>query len=642
MKKKYWTIEDSKNIYGIGKHFQEFHFLDIDNNGHLCLKMKDQKIAFKDILNSIYEQLDQTDLTQSPSVTLRIPQLVEYQIRKIVTAFNKAKSALNYDGKFLAVYPIKVNQQAHTVRSVLESNEIEYGLEAGSKAEFLITLEALKNKKNHLTVCNGVKDEEYLELAIRKHHEGFNIAITVETLRELRTIHKLSPDLSNIRLSLRIKPYIPASGHWAHSSGRDSKFGLSIGELQEVLDYLVYTGNEDCIHALHAHIGSQISTLEDFKHLAQYLVGFYNELKLRGFKNLNTLDFGGGLPIDYEGFNTSEQLDTFEVYAQNLIQGILSKITENKHPNILIEAGRAITALSSMIIIQILEIIDIFPQNEVNSESLGIFQEWFREIDKIRTLDDFKEKWGQFFKSDSDLKSILNADIKSLYQHELLIGKIRQKFRNRLAEGFDELSIMENLHDSSINDLFNNANKYAVCNFSLFNSACDHVLVDQYFPIYPIEFLDQQPDTIIRIVDITCDSDGEISIFTTKKNKQLLFTKDNFPISLPNSSLTLRGVPVPGIDRLNESYLVIGLTGAYQDVIEIDHNLFGDLPDVEVILDNNNEWKIRSIAPSESITDLLNKVGHHLPEDYYTISKSSYAKDSWNRPEKSGSTRNRL
>jgi arginine decarboxylase len=625
-----WSIEDSKTVYGLGKNVREFHFLDINDHGELTLNISGKQISFKDILRSVHEQINNPELSQSPSITIRIPQLVEYQIKKIFSSFNTAKKNNNYQGKFLAVYPIKVNQQANAVQTVLVSKETNYGLEAGTKAEFVITLEALKEKKSHLIICNGVKDLDYLELAINKIQEGYDIIISVETFRELKSIFKLLNDPTKLKLCLRIKPYIPVSGHWAHSAGRHSKFGLSINELKQVLDFLEKTNSKSCIHSLHAHIGSQITSMDDFRNLAEHLTGFYTELRGKGFKNLNILNFGGGLPIDYEARFNSDGPDTFDVYANNLIEGVLSNLEEEPQPNIMIESGRGITALSSMVVIQILEIKDVFPTDLPTEESKILLEKWKNKIELISSLKQFENLWDM---SKSIGKDILvsKTSINSLRQHELIVGKVRQLFKEKLKIEFQNLKIHNYLDQPYLRELFSQAEKIAICNFSVFNSACDHVLVDQYFPVFPIEYMDNQPDTIIRIADITCDSDGEISEFITKQSSKLLFTKDNFPIALPEVIFNLKGIPVSNIDGLNESYLVIALTGAYQDVIELDHNLLGDLPDVEVRLDTNGEWLIRYMSPSESTASILAKVGYNLPEDYHKIARSIYAKDSWNR-----------
>lgn len=629
-----WTIEDSKRVYGVGNTFREYKFLDIDERGQLRLRISDHTISIKKILQILHKQLDQLDISnldQAPSVTLRIPQLVEYQINKIFQSFETAIKDLKYEGTFSAVYPVKVNQQNHAIKAVLDSQISKYGLEAGTKAEFLISLFELKDKKDHLIMLNGVKDVDYLTLAVRKSLEGFNIIISIESMRELRTLLEIAPDLSDLKLCLRIKPYIPSSGHWSYSAGRNSKFGLSIGELEEAIQYLEQKEKKNLIHALHGHIGSQITSIKDFKELGKYLANFYKYLRKKGYDNLSILDFGGGLPIDYEGLMTKDFPDTFEEYAKNIIEGIKEVITDEHQPDILIEAGRAITALSSMVVIQILEAKDIFPKDELTNKEA--YEEWVEKIEEISTFDTWSELWTEFLGLDARNRT-LAGDITTLKQHESMIGRIRGKFRKKMASIFREAKFDHQLFDPNLRDLLTRADKLTICNFSVFNSACDHVLVNQYFPIFPIENLDKKPETIVRIVDVTCDSDGEISIFKTKNSLQNLFTKDGFPLLLKNTNIILQGIPVSSLNELNESYFVIAMTGAYQDIIEIDHNLLGDLPDAEVRVNKNGEWKINWMAPPESSSLLIAKVGYDLTTEDVEISQTSYAKDSWNRPKR--------
>ncbi|UCE12805.1 MAG: biosynthetic arginine decarboxylase [Candidatus Heimdallarchaeota archaeon] len=627
-----WTIEDSKRVYGIGDDFREYHFLDIDENGFLSLQINNHSITIKEVLQILYQRLDQLNvgnLDQTPSVTLRFPQLVTFQINKIFKAFKVSMKDLNYNGVFSAVYPIKVNQQRHAIEAVLHDREKNYGLEVGTKAEFLIALSALKERKEHLIMLNGVKDVDFLELAVKKSEEGYNLIISIESLRELKTLLEITPDLGNLKLCLRIKPYIPSSGHWSFSAGRNSKFGLSIGEFEEVVEYLETTGKKRLIHAIHSHIGSQITSLKDFKELSKYLCNFYNYLHEKGFVNLTTIDFGGGLPIDYEGLVTRSQPDTFVEYARNIVEGIEEVITPEKHPNILIEAGRAITALSSMVIVQILEVKNVFPKESQSLEN--VYKNWERKIERISTFNTWSELWTEYLGLDARDRT-LAGDIATLKQHEFLIGRIRKKFRERIASIFTEEKFNQFLFDEHLRDLLTKAQTLAICNFSVFNSVCDYVLVNQYFPIFPIENLNNKPETIVRMVDITCDSDGEISSFKTKTDSENVFTKDGFPLLLKNANIILKGIPVPALRDLNESYFAIALTGAYQDIIEFDHNLLGDLPDAEVRVNDDGEWEINWMAPPESSTLLIEKVGYSLIEEDTKIGQTSYAKDTWNRP----------
>ena len=210
-----WDIERTRKIYGIGDGFREYHFLDINDKGQLCLKIGNKTISFNNILQKLLENLDQDDneYDQSPSVTLRIPQLIEHQINKLKGYFNEFIEGLDYKGKFVPIYPIKVNQQAYTIRAVLEYGGAGYGLEAGTISELAIALMMLKNRnRKGPIICNGVKDMSYLGLINQKLEEGYNILVSVESLREAEMFVQTVNDPSLMRIALRIKPYFPVSG----------------------------------------------------------------------------------------------------------------------------------------------------------------------------------------------------------------------------------------------------------------------------------------------------------------------------------------------------------------------------------------------------------------------------------------------
>ncbi|MHA1449468.1 MAG: hypothetical protein ACTSP4_08620 [Candidatus Hodarchaeales archaeon] len=627
-----WDIEKSRKIYGIGDGFREYHFLDINDKGQLCLKLNDKTISFNNILQELLEKLDKegNEYDQPPSVTLRIPQLIEYQIKKLKGYFSEFIDKKNYKGKFIPIYPIKVNQQAYTINAVLEYGGAGYGLEAGTKSELAIILMMLKNHdRKGPIVCNGVKDMIYLELISQKLAEGYDILVSVESLRETEMLVQTVKDPSLTKIALRIKPYFPVSGHWGKSAERDSKFGLSIGELNKVLTFLKDHGYENQVTAIHAHIGSQITSLNDFKVFAMYMAKIYVKIREMGYSNLSCINFGGGLSIDYEGSMTTDNDDWFSSYANYLISGTLDVVGDHPHPDIMIEAGRAITAHSSLVLTQILEIRDIYPSGELQDEVKEIFQQWEEKIDDIKNFEDFKTIWSDF--------RVLNAsniaashEIGKFHDEELLTGMILTKIRKFLADNYTKLLLNNYIDDPDINTVLTRAERIAICNFSVFNSACDYVLVDQYFPIFPIESLHLRPETIIRIVDITCDSDGEISSFITKISDEECFTEDGFPVTLGQRKINLSGIPVPAVNELNESYFLIALLGAYQDVIEFDHNLIGDLPDAEIFY-NDDSWKINWIAGPESLEQIIGKVGHKISSEFATLGKSSYVYDSWNR-----------
>ncbi|MHA2298563.1 MAG: hypothetical protein ACXAEU_11600 [Candidatus Hodarchaeales archaeon] len=628
MTKNEWTSDHSRSCYGIGERTREFHFLDINEEGQLCLKIHNKTISIVEILERLHANNDdQRGQDQVPSVTLRVPQLIEHQVNKLKNSFQALFNQLDYSGEFAPVYPIKVNQLAYMVRAVLEYGGDKYGLEAGTESELAICLEMLKDRKEQSTiVCNGVKDINYFTLIDKKLLKGYNIIVSIESMREIETLLQILTDPSLVKLALRIKPYFPVSGHWGKSSGRDSKFGLSIGELHKIIDFLLEKDYAHLVTTIHTHIGSQITSTNDFKTCAKYMTRMYKELRELGLTNLASIDFGGGLSIDYKGIKSGEEEDIFKIYAEDLVKGILSEIDLHPHPNIIVEAGRAITAPASMVAVQILEIRDLFPEEILQGEDLETFQHWKEKIFSINSFEDFVDVWVEFE------STWLNADIhlKSIKQAELLVGHFYKFMREFLASDYDRLNLNEHLNYPWLKEAFTLADKIAIGNFSVFNSACDHVLVDQYFPVFPIEKLDRKPETIIRLVDITCDSDGELSVFITKTGKELSFTGDGYPLCLRDANIQLQGIPVPEINTLNESYFLIGLLGAYQDVIQFDHNLIGGLPEAEIFLEDD-KWKISWLSGPEKLDTIVRRVGHEISLESANLDKSSYVIDTWNR-----------
>ncbi|MFW9997761.1 MAG: hypothetical protein ACFFD4_37320, partial [Candidatus Odinarchaeota archaeon] len=415
-----WTIDQARGVYGVGQGFREFHFLDIDKKGRLCLKIGGKTISFLEILEQLHASsgyMYQQDYGQVPSVTLRIPQLIEHQIQKLKSSFQKFFNQLEYGGEFAPVYPIKVNQHAYTIRTVLGYGGEKYGLEAGTLSELAICLEMLKDRKEQSTiVCNGVKDIEYLTLIDKKLLKGYNIIVSIESFRELETLLSVISDPSLVKIALRMKPYFSVSGHWAKSSGRDSKFGLSIDELSNVLDFLLENNQTSLVTTIHSHIGSQITTLGDFKTCAIYMTKIYREIRDLGFSNLTCINFGGGLAIDYQGFKSNDCKDSFEVYAENLVRSVLAEVGSHPHPNIMVEAGRAVTALASMVAVQILETREIFPLGPLQDDILEDFLYWKQRILSINSIADFNDVWIEFESKRLSTK----VGIDSIRQMELL------------------------------------------------------------------------------------------------------------------------------------------------------------------------------------------------------------------------------
>ncbi|MFW9907815.1 MAG: hypothetical protein ACFFEF_04510 [Candidatus Thorarchaeota archaeon] len=605
-----WSAEKSKTVFGVGRN--DLHFLDINEAGNLCIKLADQRIEIEELIQRV-KSINGHMTGYTSSFTLRIPQLITYQIKKLRALFERVFGELEYKGKFIGIYPVKVNQRSDFVSAVIRSDS-EYGLEAGTKTELLLIKAVTENEKHRHVVCNGAKDPEYLKLIQESIDAGWDIGISIESLHEARLITEyFQPEKTN--LILRIKPYLSVEGHWSHSTGRDSKFGLSIHDLYNVIDLFRRTGFVDSIKSILGHAGSQITSLEAFTSFGRFLTKLYVELRDMGLSNLENIDFGGGLAIDY---TSSSPPDLMYRYAHNIVTGVKAQITsatsEHPEPNIMIESGRGITALAALIIVQALELRSVFPPpiGKYASETTMVEEETY--LGKIRdaeTLDMIIEIWNDFHKHFGGLTL---DGLESIFEREMVVGNLEAAVRLRLREMNLTSYVSDNLDRS-----FWYPEHIVIGNFSVFNSIADHVLVQQHFPVIPIRDLHKHPQSTVRLVDITCDSDGEIAKFYRQNTKKIWYTEDNRPLTMPGGKIGL-GIPVGVLENVPGSYFVIPLAGAYQDAIEMDHNLLGDLPDVELRLEEDNTWRISWITGAESIENLLRDAGYadiDVDEDPY-------------------------
>ena len=605
-----WSLDKSRLVYGVSKN--DLHFLDITEDGNLSLRLRDKSITFNEIIDKI-KAMNGDSPGYASSFTLRAPQLVTYQIKKLKTAFQRAIEELGYAGKFIGIYPVKVNQRKDCVTAVLRSDP-DYGLEAGTKAELLLIKKVIESEKHRPIVCNGAKDPKYLELIKACIKEGYNIAISVESVHESQLIvEKFEPKETN--LVLRIKPYLSVEGHWSHSTGRDSKFGLSIHDLYDVVELLGQTGFAESVDTILAHAGSQITEIGSFEKFGRLLTRLYSELREMGLSNLENIDFGGGLAIDYTG---SEVSDFMFQYAKLLVSGVKAQLSEMGHkhpaPNIMIESGRGITALSTMVVVEALEVRSIFPprgEGYLSEDIKGDEGKTLGRIKKASTLKEIREIWNDFHEKYGGLNL---AGMKFIHDQEMVTGVLEDAVRKRLVE-----MKLKSYETEGLVRSFWHPEHIVIGNFSVFNSIADHVLVKQHFPVIPIKDLNVKPQTTVRLVDITCDSDGEIAQFYRPNTEEIWFTQDNRLLSTIGGEMG-EGIPVGSLENVPGSYFVLGLTGAYQDAIEMDHNLLGDLPDVELYLQDDGQWVLSWVTGAESIEELLKDVGYadiNVDEDPY-------------------------
>ncbi|MFW9929435.1 MAG: biosynthetic arginine decarboxylase [Candidatus Thorarchaeota archaeon] len=633
-----WSIEKAKYIYGIGQTSEEFHYLDISEDGNLLLSLPSGNITITEIINTIRNK-------GISSFVLRIPELIKTQIEKLYSAFDIAIDKYNYGNKYQGVFPVKVNQTQTAIRSIQDfGGKFHHGFEVGTKPELLIAVSNVNFEENTLIICNGTKDEDYLTACLVLSQSGYNIIISVESIDEINLLLKVIEKTSVLpQIGLRVKLLQQVPGHWGNSSGRFSKFGLSSENLIKVVDKLKENNILDKVKLIHGHIGSQIGNKIYFQRATTELIGIYINLWISGVSSLTYLNLGGGLGIDYIGNNTNSDSGTsysFFQYADTIVKqltDVLLKYPNIPPPFIITESGRAITAHSGMLCIEILEKREITNTSHLNllkfnNTSLSniwyMIQHLLSETASLEELNNAIKKIEQKLDtiiSDPELWLTKNGRI----EYEQILSEldlnVRSKFRNIYFSLPNNFSLSKGffLKYPYIKPYLCKADTHLVGNFSVFNGACDVVLVDQYFPVYPTTHLNQKPDSLMKLVDITCDSDGEINqYYTANRRKQLVkwmkddhLTNDYHLMLMPNDSQLIGGFPLSNFNSNKGQYLVVGCTGAYQSTVYFDQNLLGRLPEITIrfneVLD---EYVISIVRNAEISAELLSKMNHSLLE----------------------------
>ena len=579
-----WSIEDSAELYNINGW--GLSYFSINEKGHVAVTPKANGPSID--LKELMEELQVRDV-QAP-VLLRFPDILDNRIEKISNCFNAAAEEYGYTGKNFIIYPIKVNQMRPVVEEIVShGNKFNIGLEAGSKPELHAVL-SIDIDDDAMIICNGYKDESYIELALLAQKMGKRIFLVVEKLMELKTIARIAKKL-NIKpnLGIRIKLASSGSGKWEESGGDVSKFGVNSSELLEALELLQKAKLSECLQLIHFHIGSQVTNIRRIKTALKEVSQFYIQLKKLGY-NINFVDIGGGLGVDYDGTRsaTSNSMNySIQEYVNDAVSAIVDVCEKNSlpQPNIITESGRSLTAHHSVFVIEAM-VSTSLPAFDEDEEISGDAHELVKELYELwdnlnqpRLL----ETWHDAIQCREDALNLFNLgliDLNTRAQVERLFWSVARDVY-AMAEATkhapDELKkIAKMLPD-----------KY-FCNFSLFQSLPDSWSIDQIFPIMPISRLNEQPTKSATIQDITCDSDGKI---------------DNF-ISTRNFSYHL---PVHDLNSKEPYYFGVFLVGAYQEILGDLHNLFGDTNAVHVKV-KGDEYVIDKIIEGETVADVLEYV----------------------------------
>ncbi|WP_346691992.1 biosynthetic arginine decarboxylase [Coprobacter fastidiosus] len=579
-----WRIEDSAELYNINGW--GLKYFSINDKGHVAVTPREGNASVD--LKELMDELQVRDVT-SP-VLVRFPDILDNRIEKISKCFEQAAEEYGYTAQNFIIYPIKVNQMRPVVEEIVShGKKFNIGLEAGSKPELHAVL-AINIDENSLIICNGYKDENYIELALLAQKMGRRIFLVVEKLNELKLIASIAKRLKiRPNIGIRIKLASSGSGKWEESGGDVSKFGLNSSELLEALDILEKNKMQDCLHLIHFHIGSQVTKIRRIKNALREASQFYVQLHNMGF-NIDFVDIGGGLGVDYDGTRSSSSESSMnysiQEYVNDSISALVDACVKNDipQPNIITESGRSLTAHHSVLIFEVLETTTLPSWSEdesVSEKDHELVQELYKLWDTMnqpRLIETWHDAL-QIREEALDLFGLGMLDLRTRAQVERLFWSIAREvyeMANEIKHSPEELKkIAKMLPD-----------KY-FCNFSLFQSLPDSWAIDQIFPIMPISRLDEKPERTATIQDITCDSDGKIDNFISTRN---------FNYHLPVHSLTK-----------DPYYIGVFLVGAYQEILGDLHNLFGDTNAVHVSV-YKDHYEIEQVIDGETVAEVLDYV----------------------------------
>ncbi|MFM9013311.1 MAG: biosynthetic arginine decarboxylase [Gemmatimonadota bacterium] len=586
-----WSIDAARELYQIDGWGAGF--FDISPEGRVVVRPDRARPDHALDLYELAHDLEAQGLALP--VLLRFSDILKSRIETLHARFASAIEEFQYTGSYTTVYPIKVNQQRHVVEEIVEFGQATgVGLECGSKPELQVVL-ALTDRTDHLIICNGYKDEEFMRLARMGQRLGHTVIIVIEQVSELDVLEQVATEMGiDPTIGVRIKLSSEGSGRWAQSGGEKSKFGLTTAQLMQVIDRLRSAGRAHWLQLIHFHLGSQITDIRFIKRGLQEVSRFYVELRRLGL-GIRWVDVGGGLGVDYDGSQSTAQASmnySMTEYANDIVYTLAETCREEElpMPDIISESGRALTAHHALLL---LSVIDVESAAEPTPPTLAeedhpllhemaedlktlsrknVAMRRIREIFHDATFD--KERAQQLFNS-GVLSLRERAMAETFYLATLnVVARLAEGKRDR----FDD--IVGDLDAALIDRYF--------ANFSLFQSLPDNWAIDQLFPIMPIHRLDEEPTRRGTIQDVTCDSDGKIDRF--------IGGRDGRP------SLPLH------VFRDGDAYILgIFLTGAYQEILGDLHNLFGDTNAVHVRIADGG-YELTHLVHGDTVTEVLNYV----------------------------------
>jgi len=579
-----WSVEDSAELYNINGWGTGY--FEINQKGNVTVQ-PNKNFASVELIE-IIEELQIKDV--ATPVLLRFPDILDSRIETISNCFETAAKEYEYKGNNFIIYPIKVNQMRPVVEEIVRhGKKYNIGLEAGSKPELHAVLAI--STENSLIICNGYKDEDYIELALLAQKMGKQIFLVVEKTNELKRIIKISKELKiKPNIGIRIKLASSGSGKWEDSGGDKSKFGLTSSELLEAMDLLERNKMLENLQLIHFHIGSQVTNIRRIKTAFREASNFYVQLQKLGC-NIKFVDIGGGLGVDYEGTRSSNSSSSInysiQEYANDAVANIVAAADKNDlpHPDIISESGRSLTAHHSVLIFDVLEANSLSKMDdsfEINDEHHELVRELYEIWDNI-SLGRIMESWH-------DAQQIREESLErfSLGVLDLETRALVEKIFWSIVDEVSKLAATMKHPNEELKQISKLLTDKYFCNFSLFQSLPDSWAIDQLFPIIPIHRLTEKPDRFATLQDITCDSDGKINQFISTSNS-------------PNS------LPIHSFNPEKPYYLGVFLVGAYQEILGDLHNLFGDTNAVHIDIDAKG-YDIVQVIDGETVAEVLEYV----------------------------------
>lgn len=562
-----WTPSDSAELYGVDNWSNDY--FNVTRAGEVAVRLTDtdgskKSVSLYDMMKGLAERG-----TDAP-VLLRFCDLLGARIRELNESFISAIAEAGYHGAYRGVYPIKVNQQRQIVEEIVRHGApYHYGLEAGSKPELIAAMANMRDSEAFL-MCNGYKDDEFIDLALMGQRMGLNIHLILEMPNELPAILERAEKLGiEPNLGVRVRLAAKGSGHWSESAGDKSVFGLNTAQVIEVVDALKEAGKLHCLKVLHYHQGSQIPNISVVREGLTEACRMYIDLVREGAA-MGALDMGGGLAVDYDGSQTNFHSScnyTVQEYARDIVEivGEMCSKAGVEHPTLVTESGRAVSAYHAVLVFNVLDVTTAPAADTkvpVLPEGAGEILKALDETQRMLTRKNIQECYNdanyyrdqlrmQFFYGNTSLRE--RGVGEAIYWH--IMGQIAHRISEMSEIPEDLKEVSDNMVD------------FYYSNFSVFQSLPDSWAINQLFPVMPIQRLNERPTQKAVLVDITCDCDGKLDHFIDRED-------------------VAKSLPLHEVEPDENYYIAVFLVGAYQETLGDIHNLLGDTNVVSVHLEN--------------------------------------------------------